>query len=115
MTEEKAIKKRGRPAKVKSESTQTVVTAEKVHKPKSAFKLAEIATKKYRKILGRENAALDKATSKVRARFQNTKGEFLNGLEPEVLKLVLAELNLDSVPEVENPDVTDQDQEAEAE
>ncbi len=93
--------------------TDEELAAEGLNRPKtssggaSKFKQAEKASKKYTKILGRENAALDRATSSVRERFQLKKDAFLGTLSDEVKTLVLTSDYSQTEVIVDNPDVSD--------
>ncbi len=113
-------KRRGRPPKVRpvsDESIQTVVESAKViRKPPTKFKLAEKAVKKYNKIVGKQQEAVEKAVSRVKEKFVQKKAEFLDTLTDEVRVLVEADINSVYVAEeaVVNPDVSepyDDDQE----
>ncbi len=91
-------------------STETVAP-----KTTSKYKQAEKAVKKLQKIFARENAAMDRAISGVRSRFQIKKDVILDLLTPEVRALVDADLasgttsGIDTDTDVENPDVSDDD------
>lgn len=93
-------------------TTETPKRKRSPNKPKTDFKLAEIATKKINKILARENAARDKAYGKIRERFQVKKDALLNDLNDTVKALVLAACDVQAP--VENPDVSDSETEEDA-
>lgn len=94
-----------------------IATVDTGSKAVSKYKLAERAVKKLRSIFGRENAAIEKATSGVRERFQIKKDVVYDTLSPEVRALVDADLSTVSAvtyaeceaDDSQNPDVSDND------
>lgn len=89
-----------------------VVKVKRERKPPTDFRLAETASKKYSKVLARENAALDRAATTVKERFQLKKDAFLDSLTDNVKTLVLASSQPQVVlDEVEDPDVSENEDE----